>query len=155
MLLTRCPGRHRIRYAILPHAGPLSHETVRAAINFNNPIRLASHPSPESITPLLTAFRITGPRSSNLVLDTVKRGEDDEDVSRGELAARKGRSIVVRVYDALGGRAKAWLQWGKIPVKKAWKCNVLEDDLEECDIAASGMTIELRAFEVASYRLEL
>lgn len=133
----------------------MSHETVRAAINFNNPIRIASHPSPESINPLLSAFRITGLKSENLVLDTVKRGEDDEDVSRGELPRRKGRSVVLRVYDALGGRTKGRLEWGRIPVKKAWKVNVLEDDLEVMNIGSGGMEIELRAFEVASYRLQL
>ena len=35
-------GRHTIRYAILPHAGPLDSRTVRAGYNFNNPLALES-----------------------------------------------------------------------------------------------------------------
>jgi alpha-mannosidase len=36
-----------------------------------------------------------------------------------------------------------------------WKCNVLEDDIEEVQIAKGAFDIELRAFEVATYRLQL
>lgn len=92
-----------------------------------------------------------------MILDTIKRGEDDEDVSLGELPKRKGRSIIVRLFDSLGGKSRGLLRWGVIPVKKAWKTNVLEDDLEEIKIESSGegIEIELRPFEVATYRLQL
>jgi len=35
-------GRHHIKWAIMPHQGALSSETVRAAYNFNHPLRLVS-----------------------------------------------------------------------------------------------------------------
>ena len=79
------PGRHRIRYAILPHSGSLSSTTIRAAFNFNNPLKLYSHPSPAEVAPMLSAFRITGPDAASLIIDTVKRGEDDEDVWFGSM----------------------------------------------------------------------
>jgi alpha-mannosidase len=148
-------GRHHIRYAIFPHQGPLDHRTVRAGYNFNNPMKIHHHPNPYSVTNLLSSFHVSG--APNFVLDVVKRGEDDEDVSQGELPRRKGRSIIVRIYDSLGGRAKGHLHWGDIPVKKACKASLLEDDLEECELGSGGqgMDIELRAFEVATYRLQL
>lgn len=43
----------------------------------------------------------------SIVLDTVKRGEDDEDVSTGGIPTRKGRSLVLRFYDSLGGKGSA------------------------------------------------
>lgn len=63
----------------------------------------------------------------------------------------------MRVYDALGGRCKGLLEWGGVPVKRVWKCNVLEDDGEEVNIrdGEQGVEIEVRAFEVASFRLQL
>jgi len=148
-------GRHHIRYAILPHAGPLSPTTVRTAFAFNSPLKVASHPSPSTVSPLLSSIRISG--APNLVIDTIKRGEDDEDVSRGELPKRKGRSVVCRVYDAMGGKSKGVLEWGVLPVKKVTKCNVLEDDEDEIQIASDGkgIEIEIRAFEVATFRLQL
>ncbi|KAK3044736.1 hypothetical protein LTS18_000493 [Coniosporium uncinatum] len=146
-------GRHRFRYAILPHKGQVGATTVRTARNFNNPLKVHSHPAPNAVKDLLSSFRVVGDEA--IVLDTVKRGEDDEDVSRGALPKRKGRSVIVRVYDSLGGRARGRLQWGSIPVKKAWKCNVLEDDGEEMEIGKGGMDIDVRAFEVATFRLQL
>ena len=92
-----------------------------------------------------------------MVIDCVKRGEDDEDVSLGELPKRKGRSVILRIFDSLGGKSKGRLRWGSIPVKKAWKTNALEYDLEEIEIErdGTGIAVEIRAFEVATYRLQL
>ena len=92
-----------------------------------------------------------------MVIDCVKRGEDDEDVSLGELPKRKGRSVILRIFDSLGGKSKGRLRWGSIPVKNAWKTNALEYDLEEIEIErdGTGIAVEIRAFEVATYRLQL
>ena len=92
-----------------------------------------------------------------MIMDCVKRGEDDEDVSTGELPKRKGHSVIVRIFDSLGGKSKGLLRWGSIPVKKAWRTNLLEDNLEEVKIEKDGMGIEVevRAFEVVTYRLQL
>ena len=165
-------GRHRTKYAIFPHAGPLTHATVHKAFEFNNPLRVIGHKQSTTAADLagqrvdskpgvLSAFKIFG--ADNLILDTIKRGEDDEDVSRGELPIKKGHSVIVRVYDAMGGRSKAVLFWGDIKVKKVLRTNALEDEEEDlshnminaegCD--AKGVKIEVRAFEVATYKLVL
>lgn len=143
-------GRHHIRYAILPHTGSLSETTIKTAFNFNNPLRLISY-QPQ-IKMLESPIRVTG--SPSLVLDTVKRGEDDEDVSRGDLPIRKGKSVILRIYDSLGGTSHGSIEttW---PVKKVWKCNILEDDEEEYEIKDGKVVIVLRAFEVATFRLQL
>ncbi|KAL1635531.1 Glycoside hydrolase, 38 vacuolar alpha mannosidase [Neofusicoccum ribis] len=146
-------GRHRIRYAILPHTGAVGSTTVRTAFNFNHPLKYRSHPDPSAIAGLLSTFKITG--SDALVLDTVKRGEDDADVSRGGLPTRKGRSVILRIYDSLGGRARGRIEWGSVPVKKVWKTNVLEDDGDELVVEEGGVAVELRPFEVATFRLQL
>ncbi|KAI5303246.1 hypothetical protein KEM56_007758 [Ascosphaera pollenicola] len=41
-------GRHKIRYAIFPHTGPLGARTVRAGYNFNNPLVLRPTPVNEA-----------------------------------------------------------------------------------------------------------
>ena len=104
------------------------------------------------------AVRLTG--SHSLILDCIKRGEDDEDVSRGELPKRKGRSIIIRVYDSLGGTSRGTIYWNEklLPVKRVLRTNVLEDDLSEIEIQTSehkSINITLRAFEVATFRLQL
>ncbi|KAF3001839.1 Glycoside hydrolase, 38 vacuolar alpha mannosidase [Curvularia kusanoi] len=169
-------GHHTTKYAIFPHEGPLTHATVRKAFEFNNPLRVIGHSVQPTTTAadlagpnrnkphpgVLSAFRILG--ADNLILDTIKRGEDDEDVSRGELPVKKGHSVIVRVYDAMGGKSKGVLSWGELDVKKVVKTNALED--EEEDVSESmvvveqeeggkvkGVKIEVRAFEVATYKL--
>ena len=145
-------GRHHIRYAIMPHAGPLTAQTVRAAYNFNNPMSLHSA-TPQATPDLFKSIMIKG--SDNLILDCIKRGEDDEDVSRGEFSKRKGRSIILRIYESMGGKSRGTIVTS-LPVKKICKCNVLEDDGEECKVYGNGKCdIQLRAFEVATFRIQL
>ena len=151
-------GRHTIRYAILPHTGPLDHRTVRAGYNFNAPLVLQQAPtSALDCEDVFKSISVSG--SPSLVLDTIKRGEDDTDVSRGELPVRQGKSVILRVYESLGGKSRGWIS-STLPVKRVWKCNILEDDELEVSIVKSEgggvkARMELRAFEVATFRLQL
>lgn len=156
-------GRHRTRYAIFPHAGPLTEATVRKAYDFNNPLRIVGHKAGSSAgkhPSILNSFHIHG--APNLVLETIKRGEDDEDVSRGELPIKKGKSVIVRIFDALGGKSKAVLTWGDLEVKRAVQVNALEDEVKdmaaemvEVEGGKKGVKLEIRAFEVATFKLVL
>jgi alpha-mannosidase len=149
-------GTHHIRWAILPHQGALSHVTVRRAAEFNSPLKLLSAPSSEAALAALSKppVYLDSNSSKALVLDTVKRGEDDEDVSRGELPVKEGRSVIVRLYDSLGGRARGTVvtTWD---VTRVAKVNLLEDELEEVAFEEGKFAVDLRPFEVATYKLQL
>ncbi len=145
-------GRHHIRWAILPHQGILGSTTVRTAFNFNNPLRLVQAPKTLNASAFAAPIKLTG--ATSLILDTIKRGEDDEDVSQGELLKRKGKSVILRIYESLGGKSKGMIET-TLHVKKVWKTNALEDDEEELVIENGKVEIELRPFEVATFRLQL
>jgi alpha-mannosidase len=145
-------GRHHIRWAILPHQGNLGPTTVRTAYNFNNPLKLAQGNDAAFVSTFSNPIKLTG--NPSLILDTIKRGEDDEDVSRGELAVRRGKSVILRIYDSLGGSSKGTIET-TLNVKKVWKTNLLEDNEEELTIEAGKIQIKLRPFEVATFRLQL
>ncbi|KAK4188395.1 alpha-mannosidase [Podospora australis] len=149
-------GTHHIRWAILPHNGSLSHVTVRKAYEFNNPLKLVSTPEGTADASLRAGppVKLTATSNPALVLDTVKRGEDDEDVSRGELPKKDGKSVILRIYDSLGGRARGTIEttWD---VKKVTKTNLLEDDLKEVEFADGKFDIDLKPFEVATFKLQL
>lgn len=152
-------GRHHIRYAILPHSGGLDHRTVRRAYNFNQPLTAISSSGTLWNRLNFRAVYLTG--SESLILDTIKRGEDDEDVSRGDLPKRAGRSIILRIYESLGGKSRGTIHTS-LPVKRVWKTNILEDDeaefpvhKDQSAVDEKEIPIELRPFEVATYRLQL
>lgn len=155
-------GIHHFRYALYPHAGSVSHNTVRAAYNFNHPLEVFYVPrdvkAVDAADKFLHTFGLSG--DSGLILSNIKRFEDDADVSRGDLPVREtGQSVVIRVYDSLGGKSRGHIT-SKIPIKKAFKTNLLEDDLEEVAVIDAGagvhqIPLTVRSFEVATYRLVL
>ncbi|KAH6646420.1 glycosyl hydrolase family 38 domain-containing protein [Truncatella angustata] len=148
-------GTHKIRWAILPHEGALGPTTVRTAHNFNNPLKITAAPAAEVKATLSTqSVKLSGDLS--LILDCVKRGEDDEDVSQDEnIPKRKGKSVILRIYDSLGGHSRGTVST-KWSLKKVTKTNILEDDLEDVSLDKDGsFAIKLRPFEVATYRLEV
>ncbi|KAF7713764.1 Alpha-mannosidase [Penicillium ucsense] len=151
-------GRHHIRYAMLPHSGNLDVRTVRAGYNFNHPLVIEQGDAEASkCKAAFSALSVQG--NTSIIMDAVKRGEDDEDVSTGGLSTRPGQSIILRAYESMGGKARASIH-SSLPIKRVWKCNILEDDQEELKILKAKDTtvsvdVELRAFEVGTYRLQL
>ncbi|KAF1999318.1 glycoside hydrolase family 38 protein [Amniculicola lignicola CBS 123094] len=177
-------GRHFIRYAILPHSGALSETTIKKAFNFNNPLKIITPTNTDmkgmnikpfsstkeaaqdtSAPSLLSSLRIIN--APNLVLDTIKRAEDDADISTPDypLPIKPGRNIIVRIYDSMGGKSKGVLTWGGLKVKAVKRVNLLEDEIE--DISAEmvtedgsgavkvGVRVGVKSFEVVTLKLEL
>lgn len=150
-------GKHVIRWAILPHKGDLGATTVRAGYNFNNPMKTVAAAASCDIQSLSESpIKLTG--DDSLVLDCVKRGEDDEDISGDsdlKLPTRKGRSVIVRIFDSLGGRSTGTIST-KWDVKKVYKTNILEDDEEEVKLSrGNSFDIVVGPFQVVTYRLQL
>ena len=149
-------GRHHIRYAIVGHKGGISADVVRAAQNFNHPLRVFSVSADEEMSKLGN-IRFNGP--GNVVVSAIKRGEDDADVSNGGLPVRsKVQSVIVRLYDSLGGKSNGTIV-SDLAVKKVYRTNLLEDDQEVMDFSVEGgqtrIPVTLRAFEISSFRLEV
>jgi len=112
-------GRHIIRYALLPHrislfvltnvGGSLNEAgVVRAAMNFNYPLRVGHVASTEivkNISKVMDMIQFSG--SPNVVLETVKRGEDDASINPNPIKKRDSTNIILRIYEAYGGRGTA------------------------------------------------
>lgn len=150
-------GRHLIRWAIFPHKDALGSPTVRAAYAFNNPLKLCSG-SKETIASYSSCpIKLVNEDSSeSLVLDAIKRGHDDEDVTRNDkgLRVNAGQSIILRVYESLGGHSRGTFHT-KFDIKRATKVNILEDEINEIPVKDGKIPIKLRPFEVATFKLQL
>lgn len=107
-----------------------------------------------------TPFYVTG--ATNVVLDTIKRGDDDDfhetDFKRGS------STVILRLYEAFGGHATARINVASwIDISKATITNLLEDDIEVLevnkmipDLALEQMSyidVNLRAFQVLTIKL--
>lgn len=149
-------GHHRMKYAIMPHEGPLGPATVRAGYEFGADLTLVRKPHHHTAATFRSPITLVGDPA--VILDCVKRGEDDEDVSGGDFAIRKGKSVILRMYESLGGRSRTAISstWD---VQKVTKVNVLEDELpDEPEVKKNedgNYPVILRPFEVATFRLQL
>jgi alpha-mannosidase len=122
-------GEHRFAYAVMPHAGGWREAGVVAeAARFESPLRwLAGPAAPRSFLSIDDA---------NLMIDTVKRAEDSD-------------ALVVRLYEAHGGRGRARLRlaW---PVHGAVRCNLLEDAGEPLAVVDGAIEIPYRPHQILS-----
>ncbi|KAI9312271.1 galactose mutarotase-like domain-containing protein [Dichotomocladium elegans] len=116
-------GHHVFKYAIYPHEGHfIQSDVVREGYNFNVPLlnRIIPMSKAASVSKALPKFRLED--APNVVLDAIKRAEDSSD-------------IIIRLYEAYGGHARARLV-SSIPMKSIYRCNILEDELEPVSITA-------------------
>lgn len=153
-------GSHKFEYAIFPHGGAVGVDTVRAGYNFN--YKLLSQQFDTSYVHSVRLEEPSGSSLSSLVLSHVKRGENDVDVSQFDSLTNKttkAKSIVVRVYESLGGSSEGTLvldaPWLK--VDKVFKADGLENELEELKVRDGGkkVDISLRGFEIATFKVLL
>lgn len=150
-------GHHEFRYAIYPHKGPLGADTVKQGYEFNDRLHEFVGKGVRSMDSNFLKFvSMTGPE--NVILSNVKRGDDDYGlpVFHENIPKKfKGhKTVILRLYESLGGKTKLFVNID-LPIKKVFKCNLLEEELEELSFDKKGFEVELRGFEVASYRVVL
>ncbi|KAI9489855.1 glycosyl hydrolases family 38 N-terminal domain-containing protein [Zychaea mexicana] len=142
-------GEHKFKYAIYPHQGHFNaSNVVREAIDFNVPLslRYAEDQRVRSGTVLRPLFQVDPP--TQIILDTIKPAEDDQG---------KGKVLVLRLYEAYGGKATALLK-SRLSIKRILVTNVLEDDsdqeLPRADEAGS-FKLALRPFQILTLKVQL
>ncbi|KAF8656490.1 hypothetical protein AX16_002509 [Volvariella volvacea WC 439] len=157
-------GLHHFSWAVLPHQGHfLESDVPQAAYLYNSPMRVRclTPGSSHSVWPLDQPFSVVG--ASNIFLETFKRGEDDtfswptdtlqfdpssdyeneSEFSSDHAGAEQEprvTSVVLRLYEAFGGHAKAKLRIRRsLGVAKALITNLLEDEIEGKEVALKSV----------------
>lgn len=126
-------GQHAFKYAIYPHQNHfLQSDVVREGYNFNSPLITNVVPlsKVDAVKFAMPKFHIEG--APNVVLDTIKKAEDSNDV-------------ILRLYECYGGHARAKLMSSRI-VSKIVKCNILEDEQEIIPIIDTTAPLNGRTF---------
>ncbi|MDX2226521.1 MAG: alpha-mannosidase [Verrucomicrobiae bacterium] len=129
-------GHHCFRYALMPHAGDWQAAGVlRAAQNFNSPLRVLPALGPDEIDH--TFFAVDNP---GVVLETIKRAEDSP-------------AMILRLYEAFGGTQTVTVTT-PLPFKSARLCNLNEEPGESVPFDGGRLTLTLKPFKIASVMLE-
>jgi len=129
-------GQHHFRYALLPHAGSIvTGEVVRRAQEFNTPWVVLPTASATS----QSWFTLDSP---HLILDTIKKAEDSDD-------------LILRLYECHGSRGTATLE-STINIEYSEKVNLLEEEPRPPVAGKDGKwEIDFKPFELITLKLVL
>ena len=129
-------GKHSFKYAVYPHTGSFdASNVVQAGYEFNVPLTVFAAPK-------MSGASFLSIDQPNVVIDTVKLVED----------MGPGKQIVVRLYEAQGGRGKARLS-SRIEIKKAEFVNILEESKGEAKFDGHSVEFEFKPFQLISLSL--
>lgn len=129
-------GAHHFTYALLPHDGPFSaRDVVREAYALNVPLL------PQRVKARGTAASevFCAVSHPNVVLETVKKAEEDD-------------AVVVRVYEAEHGRVHASLLFER-PLAKVVESDLLEREENLVEVEDTAFSFEIRPFEVKTFKV--
>lgn len=131
-------GRHEFVYALLPHEGDFSAETVvHEAYNLNVPLVVA--PLPRGSVEGIPAAGFCSVSNPNVILDTVKKAEEDN-------------AVVLRLYEAGKTRGQATLEFER-PLAEVNECNMLEKHERSVRFKEKTVTVAFRPFEVKTLKV--
>ncbi len=131
-------GEHWFTYSLCPHQGSWRDaETVRRGYELNVPVLAVAADSSPGQLPSSSGFACVD--RLNVVIDTVKKAEDSDD-------------LIVRLYEAHGGRGPVKLSFGQTPAAVR-EVNLMETD--ETEIALSGNDVEfhITPHEIRSFKV--
>jgi alpha-mannosidase len=133
--MTADRGVQEFTYAILPWTGSLADSAVvREAYELNVPATTAAGEAGEA-----SMFAVD---AANVVIEAVKPAEDGSG------------DVIVRLYEAKRTATRCTLRTA-LPVKSAARTDMLEREIGKLDFRDGAVTVELRAFEVATVRMRI
>lgn len=129
-------GRHRFAYALLPHQGGFSVESVvRPAYEFNlPPVAVAASASE-------TLFSLATVDAPNVIVDSVKWTED-------------GEGFILRLYEAGKTGTHAKIAFG-IPARAVSETDLLEENSQSLAVSDNAVELYFRPFQIKTLRVSI
>lgn len=131
-------GISTFTYAYYPHAGTWqTGSTVKEAFSLNMPLIGFEKQAAAGTMPALMSF--VNCDNEDIIIDTLK-------------AAQNGSGIILRIYQSRAARGKRTLTLN-LPFTKITECNLMEEDETEIPVTGNAFTIDVKPFEVRSFRI--
>ena len=131
---------HTFTYSLLPHAGDYGNGVVRAGYELNVPVIaevVASQGKRGAALPTTASqMSISG---DNVVIDTVKKAEDDD-------------GIIVRMYEAHGCRGRRTFRTG-LPVRRVVETNLMEREERRLPFRDGKVAVDFEPFQIRTLKL--
>jgi alpha-mannosidase len=133
-------GRHEFTYSLLPHAGHLREsDVIHEAYALNDPLMACPiRTNPQGDLPVAYTWADTD--TDHIVLETVKKAEDEE-------------AWIVRLYEWKQYRSNAaTITFGQ-PIRKAVECNLLEEEESPAAYQGHQLTFAVTPFEIKTFKI--
>lgn len=133
-------GTQTFTYAFLPYQGAFTVENVvRHGYDLNVPLQVVPGSGQEKGQQ--QAFSLIQTNNANVILETVKKAEQDD-------------GVVLRLYEASGGEQHVTLTTA-LRIKQALLTNLLEDEGEALYVENGKIHLTFRGFEIKTLKLLL
>ena len=133
-------GAHAFTYALLPHAGDFSAETVvREAYALNAPLTVLPDGDEAAAAPARTPVRLCSVDAPSVVVEAVKKAEKD-------------RALILRLYEAGNMRAPATVQFSR-PVRSVEECSLMEETVSALAVEENAVRIEMGPFDIRTLKV--
>lgn len=130
-------GEHFFTYSLLPHSGNFRENgTIQLAYELNCPMKAFEIGKQDGA--LGEEYSFISCDSDNFIVETVKKAENDD-------------NIIVRGYECYNKRTDVTLTAG-FDVKKAYICDLLENELEEIDVIDNKVKFTAKPFEIVTVK---
>ena len=130
-------GKHEFTYSLLPHLGSWSEaHTVLRAAELNVPAQAIATTVATGKGTAKSFISISG---AEVALEALKAAED-------------GRGLIMRLYEASGGRGEISVNLG-FKVTKVLECNLVEEDSREIKMQGTAFSCLIKPFQIRTFRI--
>ncbi len=130
-------GEHTFVYSLFPHNGDWREGAVQQGRELNVPVHAVPVTASRGRQPDVRSFADVD--SDNVVLDTLKRAEDDS-------------ALIVRLYESCGYRGPVKVTFGYAP-KEAAAVNLMEEDPQPLELRGNCVRFDMRPWEIKTLKV--
>ncbi|MFV0322724.1 MAG: alpha-mannosidase [Alphaproteobacteria bacterium] len=125
-------GQHEFTYALLPHLGDWRMgSVVQKAWDLNSPLKQVTY-----ITPILSDKSLISANKDNIVIDAVKKAEDQD-------------AIIIRMHEAYGRTSAVKISSG-LPLHSFQECNMLEKPIGD-EVQSNNLKATFKPYEIKNF----